>query len=631
MINSRKTIAVFGCCFTSRYRVSLSHALNTAAEEQGVNLVYINFLGNIGNINVQYGLYEFDLLDHIDLSQFDGIIYDGEGYNVEGMAEKVIQALRKATCPIVSISNYVEGFHNLYFDDAVGQRMMIEHFLDHHHFTKLGYMAGYLTHPDAQLRLHEFRTVMREHGLPEDGVGVFEGDFWFHKGKEAADFFLSLPQRPEAVVCANDYMAIALASEFRRRGIFVPEDIAVSGYDGTIEGQEFIPHLTSVTRERLDIAKTAIRMVLQFCDSEQKNAEKNIHIAPRPIYSQSCGCLKVDYRSETENINRIYDVTRELLHNLYDAESSLLNLNRVVSVRDLERTFHKNAANFGKYASFFLMMHADENGIPSYDSDFTHSSGNFEPLIWIDNQGKYDRREQGFCRQKLIPHSSSDAPHIYYIMSIHCAERVFGYSLVEMEEREIFNEYYNMWMINLAVTLEQLLKSDRINKLINKLEDISIRDALTGMFNRRGFDERSREAIRSINSERLVCTMVIDMDGLKHINDVYGHHEGDRAIKAAAEIITKCCESGEIAGRAGGDEFYVFAPDYTEGKLLRFVSNLRKYIKQYNADAKKSYEMDLSFGTFLTMTDGSGRLDDFLRISDSRMYEQKQAKPNRRK
>lgn len=630
MINSRKTIAIFGCCFTSRYRVSLSNAFNRAAEELGVNLVYVNFLGNIGNKNTQYGIYEFDLLDYIDLQQFDGIIYDGEGYNVKGMSERVIRALRKATCPIISISSYVEGFHNIFFDDAKGLRILIEHLLDDHRFKKIGYMSGYLEHPDAQLRLKEFRKIMIERGLPEDGVGMFEGDFWFNKGAEAADFFLSRPERPEAIVCANDYMAISIAMELRKRGIRVPEDIAVTGYDGTIEGKEFLPHITSATRERLDIAHTSLKLVLDY-NNNPDAAEKEIHITPRPIYSQSCGCAVVNYMREAENINHIYVANRELLHNLYDAESTLLNLNRVDKIDVLPEVFEKNAENFGEYASFFLMMHVDRNGRPSYNSDFTAPSGNFSPLIWIDKHYEYTKTDQYFSRSLLIPPSFSERPHIYYIMSVHCAERVFGYSLVEMEDRVIFNEYYNLWMLNMATTLEQLLKSDRINKLIATLENLSVRDALTGMLNRRGFDEKSREAIRNIPEERLVCTMVIDMDGLKHINDIYGHHEGDRAIKAAAQIISACCESGEIAGRAGGDEFYVFASDYNEQKLSKFIEKLRTQIQSFNATSKKPYQVDMSYGTFLTMTDGTGRLDDFLRISDSRMYEQKQAKPNRRK
>ena len=208
MINSLKTIAFFSCQLTSRYRRGLTVAFNTAAKEFGINIVYFNSLGKIGNKNAQYGDYEFDFLDYININKFDGVIFDGEGYNVEAMKDTVISKLRGAKCPVVSISSHVDGFYNIEFDDAGGLKMLIEHFLDVHHFTKIGFMAGYLTHPDAQLRLAEFRAVMKERGLPEDGVGVFEGDFWFHKGEEAADYFLSQPERPEAVVCSNDYMAI---------------------------------------------------------------------------------------------------------------------------------------------------------------------------------------------------------------------------------------------------------------------------------------------------------------------------------------------------------------------------------------------------------------------------------------
>jgi diguanylate cyclase (GGDEF)-like protein len=125
--------------------------------------------------------------------------------------------------------------------------------------------------------------------------------------------------------------------------------------------------------------------------------------------------------------------------------------------------------------------------------------------------------------------------------------------------------------------------------------------------------------------------MVIDMDGLKHINDVYGHYEGDRAIKAAANIITKCCDSGEIAGRAGGDEFYIYAPHYSEKKLERFLEKLKMTADNYNESVGKPYKIELSYGALITAANDTTRLEDLLRISDERMYAMKQSKPNRRK
>lgn len=629
MINSLKTIAVFGCQLTSRYRQGLCNAFNTAAEKYGVNLVYFNSLGNIGAKYAQYGKYEFDIIKYIDLDPFDGIIFDGEGYNVDGLAEKIIDKLRGAKCPVVSVSSIVDGFYNIEYDDAAGMRAMTEHFVKDHHFTKIGFMSGYLAHEDARIRLNEFRTVMRENGLSEDGVGMFEGDFWFFKGEQAADYFLSLDERPEAIICANDYMAISLITALKNRGIRVPDDIAVSGYDGTLEGQDFLPHLSSVTRERSIIAQKAIRLILDI--NEGNSDGHDLVITPKIILGQSCGCEKVDYVDETEKVNQLYAMNRDLNECLTDMESCILRLNKVSDISMLDDILNNYFDNFGEFSSFFLMEHTDRCGRFSHDSDYVAPTGRFTPIVWIDKEGKYPRKTDDFFGSRLVPETGSERPHFYYIMSTHCAERMFGYALIEMKEKDIFTEFYNAWILNISLTLETLLKNDRINKLIGSLENLSIRDGLTGMLNRRGFDELSRESIRAINEKHTVCTMVIDMDGLKRINDEFGHHEGDRAIRKAADLITKCCDSGEIAGRAGGDEFYIFAPEYSEKKLKRFTERLEDFARRYNCNSNKPYKIELSYGSYLTEGDSSASLEEFLRISDLRMYDMKLAKPGRRK
>ncbi|MBR6315973.1 MAG: GGDEF domain-containing protein [Lachnospiraceae bacterium] len=625
----RKRFAIFGCGYTSRYRHSLCRAFNTAADELGVDLVYFNSMGMIGEINAQYGDYEFDLIEDVDLAGFDGIIYDGEGYNVEGMADKVIRKLRRAGCPVVSVSNCVDGFFNIEFDDAGALADLTDHFIKAHGFTRIGYMSGPLAHPDARARLEAFRSVMKKNGMPENGAGMFEGDFWFHKGEEAADFFLSQPLRPQAVVCANDYMAIALATALKNRGIKIPDDIAVSGFDGTIEGQEYLPHITSATRERLDIARKALRILAN--DGKEESGQENVRIRPRPIYTQSCGCSRLDYRYEAESVNRLYEINRKFSYALYDTESSLLLLNKVENLHDLEELIKDNPIDFGAYRAFFLMLLTDEENRLSIENDFTHSTGKFSPIIWIDRNREYSRSERTFDTSNMIPESDRDKSHFYYVMSVHCAERLFGYAAIEMEGKDIFDEFYNIWLLNIALTLEGLLKNDRINRLIGRLQDMGIRDSMTGMLNRRGFDTRAREALSRLRDKQTVCAMVIDMDGLKRINDEYGHYEGDSAIKAAADMITKCCDSGEIAARAGGDEFYIFSADYSDRLLERFNRQLSEAIEAYNKVSGKPYKVSLSCGAYLAETDSKGRIEDFLSVSDARMYEAKMKKPGKRR
>lgn len=635
MINSLKTIAVFGSTFTSRYRRGLCASFSRAAEELGVNLVYIHSLGKIGNKNPTYGNHEADILDHIDLDCYTGIIFDGEGYTIDSVRDEIIRKLHSCNRPVVSISSYVEGFYNVDFNDAEGIAILTNHFLDIHHFTKIGFMSGYLTHPDAQVRLKKFREVMKSRGLPEDGVGMFEGDFWFGKGEEAADYFLSLPERPEAIVCANDFMAVALTKAFRERGITVPNDIAVSGFDGTLEGRECLPHITSATRERYDIARKSLKLILDISNGKTPDSGA-LHITPTPIYTHSCGCQPLDYRSEAINNNTAFDINRQFSYNLYGTESSILYLNNADNLEKLqtlfsEEVFNTGSVHIGDYHSLFVMLHCDRDGKQSCQSDYTSPSGSFVPAIWIDRKNQYIRPDKPVNGSEIVPWTTSEKPHFYFLMSVHCSERAFGYALIEMAGYNIFNEFYNMWLMILAMQLETLLKNDRIHKLIGRLEDLSISDGLTGMLNRRGFEEYSRGSLDRLKGRHTVCTMVIDMDGLKHINDRHGHFEGDNAIKAVADMISECCVNGEIAGRAGGDEFYIYAADYSEEKLDRFNANLNGLVKTYNETYDKPYKIELSCGAFLTETDDTVSLDDLIKVSDKRMYEQKMSKPNRRK
>jgi diguanylate cyclase (GGDEF)-like protein len=629
-MSQRKRIAVFGSGLTSRYKRHLCRALNIAAEELDVDLIYINSYGKLRSITSVAEDQESQFLEYIDLDQFDGIVFDGEGYNIEGMSERVESKLRTAKCPVISISSHIDGFYNIEFDDAGGLRQMVEHLIDHHHFTRIAFMSGFLGHPDAQTRLAEFRSVMRDHGFPEDGVGMFEGDFWYNKGVEAAHYFLSLPERPEAIVCANDYMAISLVNALRQQGVKVPDDMVVTGYDGTPEGQEFLPHLSSVTRERMDIAHKALELLVDLIDGGDAS-KHDLRVSPRPIYSQSCGCEPLAYQHVLETVDRVHEEKRMLATAVYESESAMVKLNKVDSVRKMEAVFAEDSVNFGEYNSFFMMVHVDSAGKPAYDSEFTGPSGRFVPVIWIDKNKEYTKSPHSFNTMSLIPQSSSDRCHVYYIMVVHHAETIFGYTVVEMKGKDIFNEFHNVWLHSLSMTLNALHQSDQISKLITKLEGLSITDGLTGMLNRRGFDDKSRGVISGFSEKHSVCAMVIDMDGLKRINDEFGHHEGDRAIRALAGIVQRACDAGEVAGRTGGDEFYVFAPDYSETRLKRFIDHLRRYTDEYNEANNRGYKLDFSYGTYMTEADAFGRIEEYLKIADSRMYEQKMTKPGRRR
>lgn len=629
-MKKRKRMALFGSSLSNRYRRILSRAFSIAADELDIDLVLFNAYGKLRNEKTLAADNESGLFDYVDFDQFDGAVFDGEGYLVNGLTDKVERKLHAAKIPVVSISSHIDGFYNIEFDDEGGLRQMVEHFIDHHHFTKIGFMSGYLSHPDAIKRHEEFRSVMRAHGLHEDGVGVFEGDFWYNKGAEAARFFMSLPERPEAIVCANDYMAISLCDALRKFGISVPQDIAVSGYDGSPEGKDFLPHLSSVTREQLEIARKALKLLVHLSDGGDAK-DMDLVVRPKPYFSQSCGCEPLEYQHVFETFDRVQDEMRKQNEGIFESESAMVKLNKAESVRAMENIFAEDSVNFGEYSAFFMMVHKDSEGRPSYDSEFTNPSGKFIPVMWIDKKGEYAGSSRNITSANIIPDSNSDRSHVYYVMAVHYAEKIYGYAVLELTGRDIFNEFYNVWLHTMGLSLDTLKKNDHIEKLIKKLEGLSVTDELTGLYNRRGFEDRTRSILAGFKDSKTVCTMVIDMDGLKSINDNFGHYEGDRAIRALADSIKKSSNFGEIAGRSGGDEFYVFASDYSEARISRFIEHMNECIAEYNDSNKMDYKLDFSIGTYLTETDSYGKIEEYFRISDARMYEQKMSKPGRRK
>ncbi|SFD11258.1 diguanylate cyclase domain-containing protein [Ruminococcus albus] len=627
MINSRKSIAIFTCQVTLGYRRFFCEAVNEAVTAMGYNAVFYNFYGVVGSKHSDYSDYEHKLVDVIPYDQFSGIIFDEESITIDGLVDKLVARIKeKATCPVVSVSSYMKGFYNLCFDDDAGIELMARHLYEDHGCRRIGFLSGPMWHMDGVKRYHAFKAAMTKLGLPEEGAGIFEGDFWYNKAREAAEFFAGEgKERPEAIICANDYSAMALCKEFKDMGLRIPEDVIITGFDGIEEGQEHIPRLTTVDHRRDDIAKQAVTLI----DNILKGQEypEISYVSPNLIYGDSCGCTKADPKVEIERLNGYADQTRSMHYYLSDIIGATLKMNIVESIGELERSFADYAVNFGGYRSFCVMTYVDENGKTSLEKGMNTPTNKAYPSILVDRKGDYEGVERKvISTDDFLPTESADEPRIVYITSMHCGDRCFGYCSITMTGTKAFNEFYYVWIATLAVAMESLLRSNNIRELISSLEYTSIRDGLTGLYNRRGFVLRSTEASRAMKNNSPACAMVIDMDGLKPINDHYGHAEGDIAIKTLADIISSVFKDKAIAGRTGGDEFYVFVPDCTEDMALAFREQFYTAIARINNSSDKPYILDASFGAFTHQMTPDYKVEELIRIADERMYAEKQKK-----
>lgn len=161
-----------------------------------------------------------------------------------------------------------------------------------------------------------------------------------------------------------------------------------------------------------------------------------------------------------------------------------------------------------------------------------------------------------------------------------------------------------------------------------KLHNLSIRDELTSLLNRRGFMTLAEKQLNiAERTKRKVYFLYADLDNLKKINDMLGHEAGDELLIEAANILNKTFRKSDIIGRLGGDEFSVLQVEIPQKANIRnTLSRLQKNIDQFNAVHNKEYELSLSVGTVLYDPNAPLPLDKLISSADKLMYEEKKRK-----
>lgn len=167
-------------------------------------------------------------------------------------------------------------------------------------------------------------------------------------------------------------------------------------------------------------------------------------------------------------------------------------------------------------------------------------------------------------------------------------------------------------------------------QLLIKTRNLSLMDELTGLYNRRGFVMLAEEQLKiSRRSKVGMHFLFIDMDALKDINDRWGHHEGDNALRDIASILIKTFRQSDIVARLGGDEFCVLARETNPQSTRALKARLTEGIENHNQEAKRPYRLSVSTGMKRYSPGERYTPEDLIAHADSLMYKEKRRKNNK--
>lgn len=165
-------------------------------------------------------------------------------------------------------------------------------------------------------------------------------------------------------------------------------------------------------------------------------------------------------------------------------------------------------------------------------------------------------------------------------------------------------------------------------ELQERLYQETITDSLTGLFNRRYFDNRIiQECHRASRYQRLFSIIILDIDGFKQANDLFGHSFGDEMLVKATKIFREVLRDGDTACRYGGDEFALILPETTKEGAVELAERLRSVFANNCNIKEKRISLTLSIGVASHPEDGSNEVD-LVRVADRRMYQSKESGGN---
>lgn len=582
---------------------------------------------------------EYSIFDLPDLKRFDGVVFVRNTFQ-DSIANKVMTSrIKESGVPCVCIDSYSPDFVNILSDEKGIMEEVTRHLVEVHGCKRLYFLGGQESSNDTAERFAGFKKTLDKFGLEFKNEWYANGNFEYSSGVAAAGYFLNIDTTlPDAIVCCNDEMAIGLINELKRRGIKIPKDVKVTGVDYDSVSRVFSPRLTTAKRQQYQKGVQAINILHEF--SRHTNGERIT--LPIALYcGETCGCkpeddsrndpttanaLSIDRYAQSELTQMVKRMTADLMgkREYYALLDELKEYGCKLQPDELYLCMNVRPEfliDYSDYAKALTMI--DRDAQEDYSDEIISVVSVIKGAIPENDEREY------FERYDLFPPiaKGGKAGGTYYFLPIHYLNRNFGYAILGTSGELVRNDFFPNFCTLASNALENSRKRNVMEQMIAALDRMWIYDTLTGIYNRAGFFKLSEPVVNeAVENQTPICVIFMDVDGLKDVNDDFGHDEGDNLIKGIADVLKETKRHGEIIMRYGGDEFVLMAPGYTDDDAVAVIQNIEATMARYSERNNKPYNLEASIGYCITTLKAPEELNALIEDADHEMYKKKYTK-----
>ncbi len=566
---------------------------------------------------------ELNIYKLMDPSDYDGVVVFSNMLNSDETAVSICKKAKEMKVPVVSIGMEMEGIPSVCVDNAAGMRDIVTHLIEKHNVKKVFYIGGTEDHVDSRERLRITREVMEAHGLKLSDKDVGYGKWSNRRAIDALDDLLKVHKKlPDAIICANDIMALSICTELEKRGVDVPGEVKVTGFDNIETSSIFFPAVTTVQQDYAGIAKRACDII--FDEKKRRRAAVRSVVPTIPVIAESCGCTDNPHYIQLRKLYCKHSFQRDIDSKLLEQNERVMRerISDVSDYRDMKEKLKQHYLRNHQYegSAFYMVLNNDyfENVMATEEEICAEGlKGVFDVVVAVKNDELIEVDK--VKAERLIPayRKKKNEQHVFYLCPLHYFDNNYGYT-VFTDDPYILNE---SMMYPYLEKMQQSLRLLRVNLRLKLLYD---KDPMTGLYNRLGYENKAVPLYQeSLKNKSKLTVLFVDINSMKVINDNYGHEQGDVAIKTVASSIADCLQKDWVAVRYGGDEFLLIASDCAKQKAAAIKRRIEERLEQRKAEAGLPYQLTASIG-YVT-SDPEKRPDadlkDYVKEADSLMYE----------
>ena len=563
---------------------------------------------------------EYAIFSLPDLKQFDGVIVQGNQIVLRQARDDVEKMISDAGIPAVSVGCEMKGCSLICFDNQKAQYAMADHIIRCHGASRLVYLTGIMDNgsPEGRQRLDGFLAACRDNRVPEENVEVIRCTWRTADGVNVGRMWLREKYPlPDAFVCANDEMAIALMATLQEGGIHIPGQVLVCGYDNLTSAELSSPRLSTVHADQTGLVSYAAEVLMRMIRSEE--CRTVFPFGFELICSESCGCPNAP---RSGMIRDLYFQQTRFLRNFYLQQDQMAeDLFEATDLRELMLLI-------GRYSKIFgcdrIWPCVNEYYFNNYDKSlWPDRARHFDTTMVVPNPGGDGPEFVSFPAGSLLPDEIMREERFLVFYPLHYSTYSIGYIVLNGICTAARLNLHESILNFLEIAFENVRKKCLLQTLNDTLDNLYVHDALTGLFNRFGLSRFGQQYFDSLlAAEGVVQIVFIDLDGMKFINDRYGHEMGDRALKEAAEILKTACSPEAFIMRYGGDEFILI----DSGRDENLPGKIHAAVKAFNQSSGMPWKLGLSLGVIRSDAAERRPVADCIRAADSMMYQAKENK-----